>query len=902
MKTLLRGVAAVLLVLFGFGLLSFGQLQPANTFVYVNNDIVPLFGPNSVSAYRVGSNPDGSLNGSLDELTAQRLGLPLGSPFPTGGTGLGGGSGTTNHIAIAGTFLYASNSGSNNISAFSIDTTTGALIGPVQNPPIASGISGGTFCQPQTIGIALAATPDSRFLYAASLGCNNVSVFRIESNGALTGMGGQSLPGGTAYLKVSPDRRFLAATTGTSITLFSIGTEGALGQGQPSSIGGVVIALDFNCASDLLFAPLFQGGTVAVLKVASDGALSHITGSPFPFNNNGGFALVPLLSPDDLHLFVTSFSLDNSTSIASLNITPGGGGALTQTNAVQLAGFANGMATNQQGTLLYATSVAPQSLLGYSIEPECANPTCPRPPGSLTQLVAKVDRPEGTGLQSVAVFPPKTCFGNLAARQAQKDAGGRYGLGGKGFDYSGSAVTGDQSSGNPCEFGQGIAPCYIKPTSINSRYEYFDSNLCDVMPALCATPAFDFGMDCAGLMLWSFNTVVGATIQKPDGSPAQAKELPIWYEGATFQCSTSQSTFLVNDVLDIATGRPKSDYQHPLDLRPGDLLCFHYSNGKGSANQANHVAMYLGNQATRPGLGSLPLDTIEDYTRNSGVLLYHVDTRSGVNVGRPVADSTSKTNCASQTPSNPCFNFLGYWRPKEPRVAILWEAHSPVSLVVMDPDGNTIDAKTWIVDQHEAHRAAGSLSYNDYSPNGDDMVFSPTLKSGAYLTKVVPKRGAALTDTYSLTVTTASQTITLAENVPISQIPALGYGVESTGGAIAAFIPAAIDINPGESPNSINLRSKGTIPVAMFSSPTFNALTRVDPNSLTFGHTGDEASLAFCNTHGEDVNGDGLPDLVCHFHTQSTGFVSGDTVGVLKGKTVDGITVRGTDSVRIVTH
>lgn len=68
-----------------------------------------------------------------------------------------------------------------------------------------------------------------------------------------------------------------------------------------------------------------------------------------------------------------------------------------------------------------------------------------------------------------------------------------------------------------------------------------------------------------------------------------------------------------------------------------------------------------------------------------------------------------------------------------------------------------------------------------------------------------------------------------------------------------------------------------------------------------FGRTGDEPSLAFCNANGEDVNVDGLLDLVCHFHTQTAAFQLGDTQGVLKGQTVAGTPITGTDSVRIVT-
>jgi hypothetical protein len=98
----------------------------------------------------------------------------------------------------------------------------------------------------------------------------------------------------------------------------------------------------------------------------------------------------------------------------------------------------------------------------------------------------------------------------------------------------------------------------------------------------------------------------------------------------------------------------------------------------------------------------------------------------------------------------------------------------------------------------------------------------------------------------------------------------------------------------------INAGSYGKIPVAILSTPTFNAVTSVDPSSLTFGRTGNEQSLAFCNTGGEDINGDGLPDSVCHFQTQLTGFQSADTVGILKGTTVQGAQIIGQEAIVVV--
>jgi len=69
---------------------------------------------------------------------------------------------------------------------------------------------------------------------------------------------------------------------------------------------------------------------------------------------------------------------------------------------------------------------------------------------------------------------------------------------------------------------------------------------------------------------------------------------------------------------------------------------------------------------------------------------------------------------------------------------------------------------------------------------------------------------------------------------------------------------------------------------------------------LTFGPTGNEDSLAFCNPGGEDVNDDGLPDLICHFRSRLAGFASGDTIAILKGSTSQGGPIFGQQAIRTV--
>lgn len=148
-------------------------------------------------------------------------------------------------------------------------------------------------------------------------------------------------------------------------------------------------------------------------------------------------------------------------------------------------------------------------------------------------------------------------------------------------------------------------------------------------------------------------------------------------------------------------------------------------------------------------------------------------------------------------------------------------------------------------------------------------------------------------------------TVDILEGEPL--VCGIAPSGEGIGEAITALVEAAagpievdIDIKPGSAPNSIDPSSAGVTPVGILSTPDFDAPSELDKASLTFGRTGDEPSLAFCPASPEDVNSDGLLDQVCHFETQVTGFQLGDTEGILRGQTVDGVSIEGRDAVRIV--
>ena len=90
----------------------------------------------------------------------------------------------------------------------------------------------------------------------------------------------------------------------------------------------------------------------------------------------------------------------------------------------------------------------------------------------------------------------------------------------------------------------------------------------------------------------------------------------------------------------------------------------------------------------------------------------------------------------------------------------------------------------------------------------------------------------------------------------------------------------AIDIKPGGSPNSINPRSNGNIPVAVLTTLSFDAST-VDPSTVRFGPFGAQTGESTL----QDVDGDGRLDLVLNYHTDVTGIACGQSIAIVTGQT-----------------
>ena len=104
------------------------------------------------------------------------------------------------------------------------------------------------------------------------------------------------------------------------------------------------------------------------------------------------------------------------------------------------------------------------------------------------------------------------------------------------------------------------------------------------------------------------------------------------------------------------------------------------------------------------------------------------------------------------------------------------------------------------------------------------------------------------------------------------------------------IISVAIDIKPGQYPNRINLRSNAIIPVAVLTTPDFNAAA-VDPATVTLADAMPERG-GMC-----DVDRDGDLDLLLHFRARDLNLTPYSTEAFLIGTTSDGFTIEGSDTV-----
>jgi 6-phosphogluconolactonase len=253
-------------------------IAPSANALFVANS-----GSNSISSYTI--NSDGSLTAAT---TSTHTGTtPVALAMDSGGK-----------------FLFVANQASNNISVFSISGTTLTPVSgsPFTTIPVVGSYPNGTLPS----GVAVSAS--GKFLYVSNLLTDFVSAFSISSTGALAPLGvpTYSVGNGPAGIAISPNGGFLyVANSGTpsnNISAFAICDS--------------VVTSCFNVNSP-------------------DGALTPVTGSPFPaglgpvaitFDPNFDFAYVVDKGSNDIAQYAfgtgTGVLTPLSPSAVSTGVSP----------------------------------------------------------------------------------------------------------------------------------------------------------------------------------------------------------------------------------------------------------------------------------------------------------------------------------------------------------------------------------------------------------------------------------------------------------------------------------------------------------------------------------------------------------------------------------------------------
>jgi hypothetical protein len=107
-------------------------------------------------------------------------------------------------------------------------------------------------------------------------------------------------------------------------------------------------------------------------------------------------------------------------------------------------------------------------------------------------------------------------------------------------------------------------------------------------------------------------------------------------------------------------------------------------------------------------------------------------------------------------------------------------------------------------------------------------------------------------------------------------------------------LPVMVDIRPGSEDNPIVPGGPGRIPVAILGTHDFD-VTTVDSSTLRFGPGG--AVPIHEGGHLEDVDRDGLVDLLQHYRAEDAAIPCGAESATVTGETFDGCRIEGTDTV-----
>jgi 6-phosphogluconolactonase (cycloisomerase 2 family) len=242
-------------------------------------------------------------------------------------------------------FTYVVNGGDNTVSAYTINATTGALT-LVPGSPFATGSVPGAF--PISISVA----PSGRFAYVANDGSNDVWAYIINATtGALTAVpGGPFAPStDTRFVTVDPSGKFayVANCCSHTVSAYTISaTTGALTPvGVPVQTGMSPISVAVDPSGKFAYVANNGSDDVSAYTInATTGALIPVPGSPFaagdgPFyvdvDPSGKFAYVANQLSDNVSVYTISAATGALTPVGTAVPAGTNPNAITTTGTIQ---------------------------------------------------------------------------------------------------------------------------------------------------------------------------------------------------------------------------------------------------------------------------------------------------------------------------------------------------------------------------------------------------------------------------------------------------------------------------------------------------------------------------------------------------------------------------------------
>lgn len=347
-----------------------------------------------------------SSTGALREIT--------GSPFTAG-------PGPTVTVDPSGRFAYVTSYNDNKVSAYTINGSTGALR-EIAGSPFATGSS----------PISVTVDPLGRFAYVANecrsasrCRFGNVSAYTINSStGALRAVAGSPFPAGSAPLSVTVDSsgRFAyvvnycnSSCAAGTVSAYTInGSTGALTAvaGSPFATGNGPRSLSVDPSGQFAYVTNSEADSVTAYAISrSTGALTAVAGSPFAA---GSFPDSVTVDPSGKFAYVANYG-DNTISAYTINRSTGA--LTTVTSSPFAAGITPSWVTvDPSGHFAYVADVCDSSpnCLAGTVSAYTIN----RSTGALS-AVAGSPFAAGRGPYSLAIAsqtPPKTSVLTLTPR------------------------------------------------------------------------------------------------------------------------------------------------------------------------------------------------------------------------------------------------------------------------------------------------------------------------------------------------------------------------------------------------------------------------------------------------------------------------------------------------------